>query len=65
MKISLANGVVLNVTLLNEDLSVKSHTDILSESAARCLNLFTSGVLLDDQYRVVARFDAGGNTVGV
>ncbi len=65
MKISLVNGVVLDVSRFNADFSLKSQADMMKESAERCAYLFTAGALLDERYRVVARFNAFGKTVGV
>ncbi|HAU5618408.1 TPA: hypothetical protein JD310_004106 [Morganella morganii] len=65
MKISLVNGVVLNISRFNADFSLKSQADVMKESAERCSNLFTAGALVDEHYRIVAQFDAFGNAVGV
>lgn len=60
MKISLENGVVLNVYPLRHDGQRKTRNEVITEAAVRCRNVAMGGVLLDDLIKPVARYNAFG-----
>lgn len=57
MKISLANGVVLNVCPVDENLQPKTQQEMINEARERCRAIFMAGVLLDNDLKTVARFN--------
>lgn len=61
MKISLANGVVLDIASVNNDGKRKELSELRKEAATRCEYLGINGALLDDSFKVIARFKATGN----
>lgn len=57
MKLSLQNGVVLNIDPIDYKGQIKSFEKIRSEARNRCQNLGMAGRLLNDEFREVDSFD--------